>query len=375
MKSDNSAHVVDCSRPTTWAFWFVAGAALTLLAVNAQGGANWASLLRVGSGNPAFARIESELGPVVAPDRIGHDGQLYYLIARDPFAQGSTIHELAVFDNNGPRYRYRRILFPLLAGGFGQFGGELTLAGMIFLVIFGMGLATVGVADVAWQLRLRGGAALLAAFNVGALISAMILTADALALGLALSGVALSLRRRFAFAIAAFGLAALTKEVYLLVPLSLAVWQMKERRPWVAASIAVIPLLPLLAWSTWVWAFIPETIGQTRHFGVPVNGILASAVHWKQLLGHNYVQLLLAGYALVSVVVATAMLVVGRSLALRWVVAPWILVALCSTAAVWKVPGNAARGFSILWPVSMLLLVERLRFSSGSSVDTPGRQT
>ncbi|HJR59046.1 MAG TPA: hypothetical protein VJ813_06610 [Vicinamibacterales bacterium] len=356
-------------------FWFVAGAAFTLMAMNAQGGGTWASLLRVGSDNPALGRLQSELGPIVTPDRTGHDGQLYYLIARDPFAEATTPGDLAGFDNNGPRYRYRRILFPLLAGGFGQFGGKVTLAGMISLVVFGMGLATVAVADVASQLRLRGGAALLAAFNVGALISAMILTADALALGLAMSGVALSIRRKFGLAIAAFGLAALTKEVYVLVPLSVAAWQLSERRPRVAAAVAIIPLLPLLAWSIWVWVFIPETVEETRHFGPPLSGILTSAVHWKQRLGRNYVQLFLAGYALLSLLVAIAMLAVGHSRPMRWVAAPWVLTALCSTAAVWKVPGNAARGFSILWPVGMLLLVERLRSRPPSRSDTAERET
>jgi hypothetical protein len=318
--------------------------------------------------------MQRELGPIVTPDRIGHDGQLYYLIARDPFAGRSTVRVLEAFDNNGSRYRYRRILFPLLAGGCGQFGAKATLTGMIILVVLGMGLATAAAADLAWQLRLRGGAAFLAAFNIGALISAMILTADALALGLAMSGIALSMRRRFAVAILAFSLSALTKEIYVIVPLSVAAWQTSERRAGVAAWIAVIPMLSLMAWSIWVWLSLPESPDQARHLGLPLIGILNSVPHWKQFVGHDYVQLFLAAYALITLAVAATMLAVGRDPTLRWVAAPWILVAACATVAVWKVPGNAARGLSILWPLGMLLLVHRLRLSSMSRSDTSGRE-
>jgi hypothetical protein len=187
-----------------------------------------------------------------------------------------------------------------------------------------------------------------------------------LALGLALSGVALSLRRRSGLAVAVFCLAALTKEIYVLVPLSVAAWHLRERRRGAAVSIAVLPLLPLLAWSVWVWLSIPESPDQVRHVGPPGIGILNSAFHWKALAGRNNVQLFLAAYALFSLAVATVMLALGRNLTLRWVAAPWILMALCATAAVWKVPGNAARALSILWPVAMLLLVERLRLGRAS---------
>src|SRR5687767_10737804 len=83
--SNNARAVLDCSRPSPWFFWFVVGAGFALMAMNGQGAENLGSLLRVGTDNPAFARIESELGPIVSPDPMGHDGQLYYMIARDPF--------------------------------------------------------------------------------------------------------------------------------------------------------------------------------------------------------------------------------------------------------------------------------------------------
>src|SRR5215207_292603 len=106
---------LDCSRPGTACFWCALGVLFALIAMVGQGMPTWASLLRVGSGNPALKTITDELGPIMLPDRTGHDGQIYYLIARDPFARGATVSTLSTFDTNPPRYRYRRILFPLLA--------------------------------------------------------------------------------------------------------------------------------------------------------------------------------------------------------------------------------------------------------------------
>jgi hypothetical protein len=352
------ADVLDCSRAATCLFWFVAGAALALGAIASQGSPNLASLIRVGSANPALHEIQRELGPIVSPDRTGHDAQLYYLIARDPFARSTTVATLAAFDTNPPRYRYRRILFPLLAGGLGYFSGRVTLLGMIACVAIGMGLTAVAVADLAFQLRVPGWTAFLATANIGALLSAMILTADVLALGLALIGLALIGRTRTGWAAAALILSVLTKEVYLLVPLSLAVWQWR-RRPVAAALVGALPAVSLAVWSAWVWINIPEVPTATRHFGLPMSGILESLPYWGRLRDSNSIQLGLAIYSGATVAVGFVLLAIGRNTMLRWVIAPWLVLACCSTSAVWKVPSNAARAYVLLWPVSVLLLAER----------------
>src|SRR6516164_9261760 len=52
-----------------------------------QHGGDWAVLIRVGADKPHRAHIEEELGPIVCLDSLGHDGQINYLIARDPFCR------------------------------------------------------------------------------------------------------------------------------------------------------------------------------------------------------------------------------------------------------------------------------------------------
>ena len=365
MTSGQQVNVLDCSRLANALFWCAVGSALALTLMFGQGARNWASMLRVGSTNPARAMIEAELGPIVSPDPIGHDGQLYYLMARDPFARGRAVAILSSFDTNPPRYRYRRILFPLLAGGLGQFGGRTTLFGMTALVVLGVGLATVALADIAFHLRLSGGAVFLAAVNVGALVSAMILTADTLALGLALSSIALAFRRQLAWALAVLALAGLTKEVYLLTSLSLACWLGRERRWKAALAMAIIPFVPVLLWSAWVWSIVPDVQKSAPLVGWPLMGLIKGVARWPELHGDNPIQQVMGIYAGISFAVMLMMLMIGHNTLLRWVGLPWVALAVCSTNyAVWDIPNNVARAFAIVWPIGMLLCAEWMSFRS-----------
>lgn len=227
---------------------------------------------------------------------------------------------------------------------------------MILCAIFGMALATVATADLAFHFRLRGGPVFLAAFNIGALLSGMLLTADVLALGLALAGVALMVRRKLPWTLVALALAGLTKETYLLVPLSLAAYQWRDQRRKDAIALAVIPVLPIALWSIWVWTIIPAVQRSTSHIGLPMTGLLTSLSKWMQSDGVDFVLLPFAVYAVISFVAGSVMLAAGRSVLLRLVMAPWIIMAGLASVAVWGIPTNVARAFPILWPLSVLLL-------------------
>jgi hypothetical protein len=357
----SARRAVAVSRPVALALWFLAGTAfgVIVMAAYASGRGGWTHLLNVGANNPLLYRLESELGPLAPADATGHDGQLYYLVARDPLGTGEGPQAIAQFDDNGPQYRYRRILFPLLAGGFGQLAGRATLYGMIAWLAVAMGLATVAIADLSFQLNVRGGAVLGAVANAGVLVSLLLLTADALAIGLALAGVSLALRSRTAWAVAAFALAALTKEVYLLVPWALAAWHWKERQRGAAVALALVPALPIIVWSGWVEMSLPSSPTSVENIGVPLIGLFEAVSFWVR---HERIrlELFLATFIALTFIAAGIMLVVGRISVLRWLVAPWVALGCVSTLEVWGKPNNAARVFAILWPLSVLLLSERV---------------
>jgi hypothetical protein len=291
--------------------------ALSLLVTQAAG--ERTRLLHVGSTNPLLTQIERDLGHVVTTDRVGHDGQFNYLIARDPFGRGTTPAALSTFDSNGPRYRYRRILLPLIAGGVGQFSGACTLTALIALTALGIGLATVATADLAFQWNVKSGAAFAAMLNGSAFIASGLLTSEPFALGLSLIGVALFLRQRTHIRSGgARGSSAHEREICACAA--------RARRLVVAKSETEVGRdLPRLAHS----AGVVERVG---------SGQVSRKQHrWQRGI-------------------AAAILRGGVT---RYLLVPWLVLAMCTTLAVWGLANNPARILAILWPLAVLSLCMR----------------
>jgi hypothetical protein len=347
----------DCRQPVRAVIWFGVGAALAIMAAAATRLPPEA-MIRVGASNPLYPRAVAELGPLPDHDPMGHDGQAYYFIARDPWGRHDTPQIIAAIDGNGPRYRYQRILFPALAGGFGRFSAHTTVWMMILLLVVGMGLASAGIADLASHTQAGLGLVLLALANTGAIVSVMIVTADALAMGLAIIGLALLLRRRRAWALGAFVLAALTKETHLLVPWSMAAWRWTQGERREAWLLAMVPTVPVLAWAAWLAQTMPpgETPGEI--LGWPLAGIVAAVPYWMQETQRiEWVLLCATAIGLVG-----AMAAMWRSTGMiRWLVLPWVLLACLSGLRVWGKPNNAARALAMLWPGAVLQLATTRR--------------
>jgi hypothetical protein len=262
---------------------------------------------------------------------------------------------LLAFDNNGPRYRYRRILFPLLAGGFGQLGGPATVVGMVVWLSIAMGLATSAIADLCFQLRRRGATVLAAILNPGVLASLLLLVGEALGMALSLVGTALLLRSRTGLAVAALALATLTKETYLLVAVSLGAWLWRRRRRGHAVLLFGVPAATLVIWSTWVALTIPHAPGGIWNVGLPFVG-LAQAIPFWMRSERNVLELLFIGCAVIMFAVAAWMAIAGRNQLLRCLAAPWLGLACVATLAVWGKPNNICRAFAILWPLTVLFV-------------------
>lgn len=314
----------------------------------------WAGLVRVGSRNPMFNRINHELGPLPS-ETTGHDGQLYYLIARDPAGSLGTPEALASFDPQGPRYRYQRILFPLLAGGFGQFGPKGTLVGMLVILVLSIAVAGAALAELGGYFNVAPLTIILALMNPGSLIGVWLLTGDPMALALALVAVVAALRGAHALTVIGCTLAALTKEVYLLVPLALAAWHWHSGRRSRAISLAVIPALPVIVWGAWLAGSLPSAGGDGvgGAIGAPFRGLAAAVPYWIRYERHPF-ELMLALFT--CLVVARGIVKVwtrGHAL-LRWLSAPWIVLAVLATFEVWGKPNNVARAIAILWPMTLL---------------------
>jgi hypothetical protein len=331
--------------------WFAAGAGLVLAFQTF-----WVSLhqwdptvlLRVGSGLSHKEVVEAELGPVHSLDPLGHDGQINYLIARDPLCRRGTDAYLREFDN--PAYRYRRILYPLLAGGGGVFSGPATLAGMIAWIAVGAGLAAAAGAYLAKRWGLPGLTPFLLLLNPGIYLSAQTLTADALALGFALAGVALWEGRREGAAGIVLAAATLVKEACLLVPICLALTPLFDRRLAATSRLLAVSGLPWLGWSFWVSGRVLGGAG-ANNFDWPGAGILTAVRLWPGMGPAEVVQ----GWL--------ALLLVAGSVALAWrspnpflrrSCLAWAGLAMLLSSDVWGYPGNLLRSLAPLWAFAAL---------------------
>lgn len=344
------------SAPRTLPSWFIIG---TLVVLAAQAvtvwvhGGNWTYLLRVGPETPLRARIELELGDVGQPSPVLHDGQIYYVIARDPLGR----HGVPGLLSDEPQYRYRRILYPVLAGGVGLFDPRVTLWGLILWAAIGAGLVTVAMVDLCQTWRLPRWTALLALANPGLLLSAFVLSPDALALGLALAGMALWVRDRHTPAIVLLALAALTRETYILISVGLAAWSCHEKQTRAALAGAVLPLVPVLAWSIWLAHALPAGSIAARNFTLPFTGIVKALPVWfTPAAGTNAGDIVLGLLGLGLLAGSIILIFLCRNRLLVWHLALWIALGLAASFYVWGRANNALRVLAPLWVFAALSL-------------------
>jgi len=327
------------TRAKTRALWFLVGVVvgvwLQWIQANAVGG--WSGLIATSANSPMRPVIEQELGTVTLLPS-GHDGQFSFLMAMDPFDREDVG---ALFDD--APYRYRRILYPLLAGGAGLLKGRATLVGLIVLAAIGMGLATASTAALAGRLGISRWVVAAVLANPGVWLGVQLLTSDALALGLALTALLLWWDRRLLWATLAFALAALTKDQYLLVGLSAAGWSWFRGHRREATTLALGTAVPLALWVAWISSRMGD--GATVRGNLALFGLLDASRLWNAAGPSDQI---LIGLTLVGVLFGIILPLVAGSL-LRWLTWPWVALALVSSAWVWAVGNNAARVFAPVW--------------------------
>lgn len=322
--------------------WFLAGVLVAGFALWSQlltVDGDLAFVLRVGTESGTRQFIEDELGPIPLTEGLGHDGQYSYLIARDPFG----LDNLPALADDGA-YRYRRALYGWLAGGFGLLPPYGALVGLAVWTLIGIGLATAATADVASLLGAKLWAVVGVLGNLGLWLSVQLATADALALGLAMLGVSLVLRRRIGWAVVALAAATLAKDAYVLFAVGLGGWVFLNGRRRPALAVAIVPVVPLLVWVGWLSRHVGNGLSAKDNFAWPLVGLVESFSAWE-----TTGDLVQAVVALVALAGGLMVVVVTRHRLIAWLTVPWIVVALISSVVVWRDGNNAVRVFAPLW--------------------------
>ncbi|MCX7819744.1 MAG: hypothetical protein N2652_11170 [Kiritimatiellae bacterium] len=210
---------------------------------------------------------------VLARGEVGYDGQMYLAIALDPALRhpGSR----AALDN--PRFRYRRILFPLL-GHLVTFGHRPAIPYALIAINAVCYVAIVAiVARLLHAQSVAPWSALMVLASPGHWIALLFTTADLLAAVFLLLAITATVRRRAALFSFCYSLAALAHETMLLTAGILVLPWLAERR-WRHVAIALAGATPPIAWNLFVLAHLPahrSSLGVTESFGLPCAGIFA----------------------------------------------------------------------------------------------------
>jgi hypothetical protein len=351
-----------------------------------MGGSDWdpTALLAQGVDAPAQLRYAEEIlgRDVAARSDLGHDGKFFFILANDPLLLNPLNHA-AYLDL--PTYRAQRILYPLIAGGFGLLPAATTVWGLIVVNLIAAGLGSFVTAAIA---RLLGGSRWLGlafVINSGTIGELDIGGGGVLALALAITGTWLFITRRESWAVLAMTGAVLARELMILCAVGLCIWLWFQAKR-INLALLLAPALASLAWRTyagWRLASLETsaqiTEGLTRNLEIiPLRGALIASVHWFQD------PLKLAW--IISVVVLLVLFVRHAwhsRQAVAWIAWPFAVLPAFLSVHVWLEPYDLARSMApVLLSYPLLLfaksgLHDQLSSSNHSptesEIPSPGR--
>jgi len=314
-----------------------------------------ANVVYPGALGPSAAVFRADFPGEELPDAIGHDGQQFYAIARQPM----HLEEVAP-DVDRPHYRLQRIAFPVLVWMLYPPGGGTGLV-VATVMIGAVALAAGAFATGRLSVQLGGPRwmALVFCLLPGAYTTLRISTADTLALAAAIGAIVLSLAGRHRWAVASAVLAVLAKESMWLIVAGHALW----RRDRAGAALAGIPALAGGAWWLTLRVLVKDSSEGVTEFVLPFVGIADSLELW--LRGEHLI-------AATSVTLAfglgvLALVRVGLSHPLGWAILiqlmflPWLNI---------NVLGLSFNGSRMTMPLLVLGLVTVI-----ADERTRGRQT
>jgi hypothetical protein len=323
------------THATFWR-WAAIGLATAVFLVWAQANAvgGLAGLLQVGEVSAVRPIIEGQLGTIPLADGPGHDGQIYYAIGLD--LGGDEVGPLL----DHAAYRYRRILLPLVASGFGLLDGHALLYGLVAVGVASMAVSAGLVAAMASRAGRSELIALVILLNPGMWLSVQLITSDALAVAFMLTGLHALTRGAVRSNPIWFALSALSKDVFLTTPVSLGV----ASRRW--ATVAY-PTVAMGLWMAFLTLRLEDGFASRGNLDWPFLGLIEATANWANLDNTEWVYLIFALGSVVAGVVFGA-----RRSWLRWPIAAWTALALVSSNWVWDFGNNAARAFA---PIAVMV--------------------
>jgi hypothetical protein len=308
------------------------------------------------------------LGDVATRDNLGHDGKFFFAQANDPWYLEPE-RNAVVLDR--PIYRAQRMLYPVIAGGFGSFPPNVVVWAMLItnLLALAVGAYLAARLAVAW-----GGSAWLGLWvplNVGLLFELDIGGSGILAYACCLAALLAMTRDRIWLASALFAAGALSRETMVAFAAGVALlWWLDRRR--ILWQIVAAPLAAMAVWTAYLLVRLeglPGIRGGTKNFGPPFLGLFEAIRSWL----HHPIELFMS-VVLLSVVVAFVPLAVRGGLPIAWGALPFVALVIVTSANVLGEPSNLSRALAPIFTAFpfVILVGDRSRSSRTPEVATEG---
>lgn len=282
------------------------------------------------------------LGDVATRPDFGHDGKFFFAQANDPWYLAPE-ENAAVLDR--PTYRGQRMLYPMIAGGFGLFPPDVVVWSLLItnMLALGAGAFLAGRLSEGWGARPWMGLAV--PLNIGLLFELYIDGAGIVAYACCLGALYALEARRTLLASVLFAAAALSREVMVVFAVGVFVlwWIDRREMPW---RLVVTPFLVMAVWYVYLHvrlAGVSGVGGGPEAFSLPFVGFSQAIRSWISDPAD-----LLYNLPLLAVIVAFVPLALRRRLPIAWGALPFVGLATVLSVDVWREPFDLTR---VLAPV------------------------
>lgn len=299
--------------------------------------------LRLGDESPVQTSYARQLlGDAISRRDFAHDGRWFFIQANDPWYFEPEQHA-AVLDR--PVYRAQRMLFPMIAGGFGLFPPWIVVWSLLATNLVALALGGMLAGKIAVALGLSPLLGLWVPLNPGLLFELEIGGAGILAYACCLGAVYALLRERRNLAAVLFAAAALSREVMVLFAAGvfLVMWLDGRRPPW---RILIAPLVAMSVWYAYIrfqLSGVSGAGGGQTAFAAPFVGIAEAFRIWAQHPMHLFVNLVI-----IAIVVAFVLASLRSRSLLAWGALPFVFLSTILSVNVWRETHDIVR---ILAPV------------------------
>ena len=210
---------------------------------------------------------------LLIPHRDGHDGQTFWVLARDPFLLDTETTGPLL--EGRPVYRAQRMLYPLLASPWHLAGEQALLWGLIVVNLAAVAVGSYFTAALVLDHGVPGRASLAFALNPGLLLATLLNTSETLSLAGAIAFIYFVRRNRIGPALVAGVLAVLAREPTWLVLAGVAAFA--PRLPLrTRVILAAVPAASAGIWGLYTrWRFDWPPTG-AQELGLPFEGYIES---------------------------------------------------------------------------------------------------